>query len=235
MSLLSTYFVAAFKAEVAHSPRGTQAKLARAANIAPGQVTDILKGRKFGTEETKRALATALGWEYEEFLKYGQCLITGKEYRRVAPKTPDIDSRLYLPVPFYNKIIQEAQPGGKIKMPDTTEDNPPLLMIKHHLGKYGNSTQLAAFRILDETMEPTLSKGGIAIVDVSDRAIDDGRIFLVAQSAASEKYTIKRLRVDGDEHFLISDNSAYPPKLLKQAWDKLVVGKVVWSLLPQEQ
>lgn len=234
MSKLSTFFAAAFKAEVANSPRGTQAKLARSANIAPGQVTDILKGRKFGTEETKRALAAALGWNYEEFLKYGQCLIEGKEYRRPAPKTPDIDSSLYLSVPFYNKIMQEASPGGKIKVPDTTEDNPPLLMIKRHLGKYGNNKQLAAFRILDDSMEPTLPKGGIAIVDTSDRVKDDGKIFLIAQSATSEKYMIKRLRSDGDEQFLISDNSTYSPKLLKQVWEKAVVGRIVWSLLPQE-
>lgn len=233
MSKLSTYFVAAFKAEVARGPRGTQAKLARDANIAPGQVTDILKGRKFGTEETKRALAFALGWEYEEFLKYGQSLIEGTEYRRPEPKAPAYDPSLYLSVPFHKKISQEARPGGKAQVPDATEANPPLLLYKPLLGKYAENKFLAAFRMADDTMEPTLPKDSVAIIDTSDRSKNDGKIFLVAHAAVSDKYVIRRLRCDGDEQFLISDNPKYPPKVIKQAWEKVVIGRVVWSWLAQ--
>ena len=66
MKQLSTYFVTALKAEVERGPRGTRSKLARLANISRGQITDILNGRQNGSEETKRAIASALGWEYEE-------------------------------------------------------------------------------------------------------------------------------------------------------------------------
>jgi len=234
MSKLSTYFVTAFKTEVARGPRGTQAKLARMANVAAGQITDILKGRKFGTEETKRALASALGWEYEDFLKYGQSLVEGTEYKRPEPKAPAYDPALYLSVPFHKKISQEANPGGKIQVPDATETNPPLLLYKPLLGKYADNKHLAAFRMADDSMEPTLPKGSIAIVDTSDRSKNDGKLFIVAQAIISDKYIIKRLRCDIDEQFLISDNSKYPPKVIKQTWDKLVVGRVVWSWLPQD-
>jgi Predicted transcriptional regulator len=233
MSKLSTYFVAAFKAEVVRGPRGTQARLARAANIAPGQVTDILKGRKFGTEETKRALASALGWDYEEFLKYGRCLLEGREYKRPELKAPAYDPSLYLSVPFYTKIKAVAGPGGKTPAPDDSEIHPPLLLFKPSLGKYAKSRHLAAFNIYDDSMEPTLPKQGTAIIDTADRDVNDGKLFLLAQNPTSEKYLIKRLRRDGDELYLISDNSKYPPKVLMQPWDKIVVGRVVWSWLPQ--
>ena len=234
MKKLSTYFVAALKTEVERGPRGTQAKLARLANVSPGQVTDILKGRQNGSEETKRALASAMGWEYEELLKYGKCLVEGKEYKRSEPKAPSYDPGLYLSVPFYKKIRLIAGPEGKVPAPDDSESNPPLLLYKPSLGKYAKSRNLAAFSINDDSMEPTLPKQGMAIVDTADRMINDGKLFLLAQNPTSEKYLIKRLRRDGDELYLISDNDAYPPKLLKPAWEKVVVGRVVWSWLPQE-
>lgn len=234
MNQLSIYFVTALKAEVDRGPRGTRAKLARLANVAPGQVTDILNGRKFGSEETKRALAGALGWDYEELLKYGKCLVEETEYKRPAPKEPAYDPALYLAVPFHKKIRMTANPEGKAPIPDDTEDNPPLLLYKPLLGKYAKSKHLAAFAMNDDSMEPTLPQNGIAIVDTSDRTKSDGKIFAIASSPSSDKYTIKRLRYDGDDLYLMSDNSSYSPKTLKQAWEKAVVGRVVWSWLPQE-
>ena len=232
MNQLSIYFVTALKAEVDRGPRGTRAKLARLANVAPGQVTDILNGRKFGSEETKRALAGALGWDYEELLKYGKCLVEGTEYKRPAPKEPAYDPALYLAVPFHKKIRMTANPEGKAPIPDDTEDNPPLLLYKPLLGKYAKSKHLAAFAVNDDSMEPTLPQHSIAIVDTSDRQKSNSKLFVVAKSPTSAQYMVKRLRYNSDELYLTSDNDAYMPRQLKQSWENLAVGRVVWSWLP---
>jgi len=234
MKQLSTYFVTALKAEVERGPRGTRSKLARLANISRGQVTDILNGIQNGSEETKRAIASALGWEYEELLKYGKCLTEGTEYKRPELKAPAYDPGLYLSVPFFKKVRPVAGSEGKVPAPDDSDHHPPLLLYKPLLGEYAKSKYLAAFSINDDSMEPILPQHGAAIVDIADRVKNDGKLFLLAQSQTSEKYIIRRLRCDGDELYLISDNDAYPPKLLKPAWDKIVVGRVVWSFLPQE-
>lgn len=234
MNQLSIYFVTALRAEVGRGPRGTRAKLARLANVAPGQVTDIINGRKYGSEETKRALAAALGWDYEELLKYGKCLVEGTEYKRPAPQTPAYDPNLYLAVPFHKKIRITASPEGKAPVPDESENNPPLLLYKPLLGKYAGNKHLAAFIMTDDSMEPTLPRDSIAIVDTADRAKCDGKLFVVAQCLPPDKYSIKRLRFDGHDLYLTNDNSAFPPKLLKQVWDNIAVGKVVWGWLPQE-
>ena len=232
MNQLSIYFVTALKTEVERGPRGTRAKLARLANVAPGQVTDILNGRKYGSEETKRALAAALGWDYEELLKYGKCLVEGTEYKRPVPQTPVYDPSLYLAVPFHNKIIITATPEGNVPIPDYSENNSPLILYKPLLGQYAKNNHLVALSMNDDSMEPTLPQNSVAIVDTSDRTRCDGKLFAVSQSLTAGKYMIKRLRQDGDDTYLTSDNNAYPPKLIKQHWDSIVVGRIIWSWLP---
>ena len=50
---------------------GAQKKIAELAGIRPSFLNDILKGRKFGSERTRRAIATALDATYEEVLEIG--------------------------------------------------------------------------------------------------------------------------------------------------------------------
>ena len=69
----------AFRAALIHSiesqPRGIQAKIAAFAGISTGQVTNIVKGVRPGTEGRRRLIALSLGYEYEDFLALGQGLI----------------------------------------------------------------------------------------------------------------------------------------------------------------
>lgn len=43
-----------------------QSELARKIGVSPGYISGLIKGRGTGTEETKRAIAAALGRSYEE-------------------------------------------------------------------------------------------------------------------------------------------------------------------------
>jgi transcriptional regulator with XRE-family HTH domain len=69
----------AFRAALVHciagKPRGVQANIAKFAGISTGQVTNIVKGIRPGTESRRRLIALSLGYEYEDFLALGQSLL----------------------------------------------------------------------------------------------------------------------------------------------------------------
>ena len=70
------FFLAALKKELAGMGHGGQAKTARYAGVSRSLLNDILKGRSFGAEEKRRAIAAALGFEdYEAFLDIGRSLL----------------------------------------------------------------------------------------------------------------------------------------------------------------
>lgn len=280
MSQISKYFVAAFKAEIDKRPRGTKARLAGLVGTTPSHITDILNGRKYGSEETKRALAEALGWNYEELLKYGQCLVEGTNYTHSAPQVKNFDAKSYTPVPFIagasasalalgafkgtvvlgafapvigpalgvaaaiglvggaalggigvlsKKLKSNAQKAADPQHDDlpATLEPLPLLLYKPLLGKHQDSNHLLALPMKGTSMEPTIAEGAIVIVDLADRGFVDGKIFMVVSEGQSP--FIARVRQDGDNIFFTSDNPAYPPKILRQKWDDIALGKVIRS------
>jgi len=284
MSKISEYFVAAMSAEIDKRPRGTKTQLAKLVGTTPSHITDILSGRKYGSEEMKRALAEALGWNYEEFLKYGKCLLEGKEYTAPQPGIRDYDEKSYTPVPLVvgtstalalgvvgnlkgTAVVHALSPvlgpaigvaaavglvggaalgglgmlSGKLKKSKaksgkgkTTPDEPsdiqeplPLLLYKPLLGNHQDSNHLLALPFNDSNMEPTIPAGAIVIIDMSDRTFEDGKIFMLASEEGASQ--VIRARGDADSILLTNDNAAYPPKVLKQPWDGVVIGKVIRS------
>ncbi len=57
---------------------GAKRRMALQIGVAPSFITDILKGRKYGSEQTRRTIAESLGYSYEEFLDLGR----GKRKKR---------------------------------------------------------------------------------------------------------------------------------------------------------
>ena len=72
---LQDTFRAALVHCIAVKPRGIQANIAKFAGISTGQVTNIVKGIRPGTEARRRLIALSLGYEYEDFLALGQNLL----------------------------------------------------------------------------------------------------------------------------------------------------------------
>lgn len=75
MKNLSTIFHKALVKCLEGKPWGSKTKLAKEAGITTGMLGDILAGRAYGSEETKRSIAEALGYpgpKYEEFLNIGR-------------------------------------------------------------------------------------------------------------------------------------------------------------------
>lgn len=69
----------AFRAALIHSlankPRGSQARIAETSGISTGQLTNIIKGIRPGSEVKRRQIALSLGYDYEDFLSMGKRLM----------------------------------------------------------------------------------------------------------------------------------------------------------------
>jgi transcriptional regulator with XRE-family HTH domain len=77
MEIINQYFLAALHSCLERQPRGIKAKLARAAGISISQLVDILKKRSYGSENTRRKISSALGYQYEDLLDLGKRIVDG--------------------------------------------------------------------------------------------------------------------------------------------------------------
>ncbi|WP_457571505.1 hypothetical protein [Desulfovulcanus sp.] len=69
---------------------GGQRKIANKANLSPIYLNNILKGRTPGSEAARAAIAGALGYTYEDFLRLGRSLIETRQQDGI--KTIPVDS-----------------------------------------------------------------------------------------------------------------------------------------------
>lgn len=220
----SEYFGLALKAEIESRPRGYRNILARETGIQAAQITNIINGRAYGSEERRRILATALGWDYEEFLRYGQSLEEKKPYQRPMPTHPAPEAASYYAVAFHKKLMKAGSPGGSIFIPDEMERHQPILLNKRYVNMHVDSAKLAAFQILHTNMEPTIAKGRVVIVDLAQRSPNHGSIYMLG---AKSKYTIKRVQTMGNDIYLLNDNPKYCAEILSEPWVDVVVGRVI--------
>ena len=95
MEKYNEHFWAALKYCIDELPRGTKAKLARTVNIAPPYLGDILKKRSKGSEATRRKIALALGYEYEDFLALGEKLLRSNNDVKLKAVKPQAEFDLY--------------------------------------------------------------------------------------------------------------------------------------------
>jgi transcriptional regulator with XRE-family HTH domain len=72
---ISDIFRAALEKKIREMGRGGQARLADKAGLSRSYLNDILKGRTRGDEDTRRAIAAAAGYAYEEFLELGRAML----------------------------------------------------------------------------------------------------------------------------------------------------------------
>jgi transcriptional regulator with XRE-family HTH domain len=68
------YFRVALLYEMAARGRGIQGELARKSGISLGLISDLKKGRTGGSPEKREALASALGFSYQDFIAKGKKL-----------------------------------------------------------------------------------------------------------------------------------------------------------------
>lgn len=80
-----------------------------------------------------------------------------------------------------------------------------------------------ALRVVGDSMEPTIPRGSVVIVDPATEATN-GRVVVVRQNGDSEA-TIKRLVIEGGVRYLKPDNPRYP--IMEMRTDAVICGVAV--------
>lgn len=95
------------------------------------------------------------------------------------------------------------------------------------LPQYKTSEQLIGLVVYGDSMEPTIHKGAVVGVIPFDGTFNEGGIYLVQRPPFGR--TIKRVKLQGGQLVLLSDNAAYEPAPLPfEGYENIILGRVVW-------
>lgn len=95
------------------------------------------------------------------------------------------------------------------------------------LPQYKTSEQLIGLVVYGDSMEPTIHKGAVVGVIPFDGTFNEGGIYLVQRPPFGR--TIKRVKLQGGQLVLLSDNAAYEPDPLPfEGYEDIILGRVVW-------
>ena len=176
----------------------------------------------------------------EIFGKSIDWLLTGEEPRAfhpaqpiialagTEPEVPDgLRPEYYLAVPLVEGRIAAGHSGA---IPgDYVEDlvwvyKPEIGSRQHH--------NLRAVRLRPdaESMEPTIRRGSIVIIDPTEITITKKGIYAVRLDQFEGACAIKRVKENEDFWFFLSDNPEVEPIVMKKERDlNPIIGRVIWS------
>jgi hypothetical protein len=184
-----------------------------------------MHGKAFGSEETRRAVAAALGANYEEMAGLPGARIDLRSFA-----WPEFDLAAILPDVF----------GNKDAPPCVVTVIPVVEMAAAQRGRLWDvdsemlgwvaalNLQAAAPVVIgmpDDSMGDVAPKGALLVVDLRDRAVEDGEVFLTDMEDFPVRYAF--LKNGGSQVVLSSvHNKVAPPEVLP-ADDALICGRVV--------
>ena len=217
---LDVIFRVALNALLTEHGRGAQAKLARDADISTSYLNDILRGRTYGAEETRRQLAKALGMDYEQLLNYGRKLL------KIPSHSSEISTSgedfTYVP-----KVKARLSAGGGSF--ETADDVVGYYAFrKEFLKGCGSAKDMVLFDVSGDSMSPMMLHGDTVLIDQSQRDIIPGNIYGIGMD---EEIVVKRVEKAPGALLLISENrEKYPPLnvVMNDYSNVRIIGRVLW-------
>jgi len=247
MSTLDECFVAALQHFVGQE-RSQRSFALKYGVVTPVYLNKILLGKKYGSDETKRSIAAALGYEgrkYEDFLEIGRAILEGREPPALEPQSrltiiprgiseEELENHDFLRIPYRADMRLFAGGGGAVA--GTYEsDGSPVVIHRDAIHSRVNPKDLVAFRVGGDSMEPILVKNGIVAVDTSQndlQRLKEGDIYALCWDR-DEECAVKRLRWAVPERLLAveSVDPVANPTIYLEPEDRSVylIGRVVWS------
>lgn len=128
-SNIQAQFQASLKWHLGKLKHGEQKAINLDAGLADGYLSHLAAGRRFGTEQVRRAVAKAFGREYGEFLFIGMLILCGEEPNPPYPCWAE-GTRLHIPVPSENVVFT-----------DSVEDAQVISEVRRILRKGGDAAE----------------------------------------------------------------------------------------------
>ena len=236
-------FVAALKYWLDKKGRGAQNFLSIESGLSQTLLSLILspKATKRAGLDSQEAIIKAAGFQtYEEAIRFGRSLIETRKPPEPPPEQPLIvqvksqtDKDIlngaadnYQGIPLYESGKLAAGVSGV----DGPYESPASMVVVYKPELKGCSRHnLAALKVGGDSMEPTITKGSIVVVDLSDKEQVEGKVFVVnTPESGIDMASVKRIQKWEKGFVMLSDNTKYPPVLSPLDWNRLCVGRVVW-------
>lgn len=224
--------------KIKHEGKGSVTRLAKTIGVAQSHLSNVIAGRKFGTESWRRSVAKKLGLVYEEMIGLNNTTPSNKSKQQIIIQSDnDIETKQlekvllkYKSIPLYEQGRLFAGNNG-ITFDPYEEPASFVIIYKPELRNCFDH-RLLALRVGGDSMEPIIPHNSIVVVDIDDKELIDGEIYCinVADSGGVAIAGIKRIRkwVKGNGFVLISDNYRYPPDISILDWSELCAGRVIW-------
>ena len=191
----------------------TQYRLAIESGIPQSMISAYVNNKHGISKKNLKKLAEALGISESYFIE--------EDLPKQYPPTPEVVEREYIAIP----IITGVGAGGEVITDDYT------LIRRSQLPR----KSLSAFEVRGDSMEPTIPKGWIVLIDPDDKKLQNGKIYLFATSgggADENGLLIRRVFRQNDEWMMVPDNRKYQPEKLTDTWK--VVGRAVKKMPKME-
>lgn len=212
------------------------AELARRINRSQQYINGILNANKGLSDHAIEKFAQAFGVNEAEF--YRGIFDDEKGNKDDQPLIIQVNSESdkdfmngmadnYRGIPLYESGRLAAGVNGVAFDP---YESPVSMVVVYKPELKGCSKHnLAAIKVGGDSMEPTITKGSIVVVDISDKEHVDGKVYVVnTPDAGIDMASIKRVHQWESGFLLLSDNPNFPPIPTKLDWNRLCVGRVVW-------
>lgn len=191
MEPIHKIFAAAARSLIGTTERGTKARIAREAGISFTQLSDILTGRRNGTEDQRRAIAEALGWGYEKILRLGVCVLDGREFAEMGNELEKENDPLNIPLFSSRKLFAKY-----IRTRKPYDEKNYLTISQNAIGRK-TAENLAALKIDDFGLTQLAASNSHIVIDMScvDVSKADKNVIYVISAEAPIFCTLKRLEV----------------------------------------
>ncbi|MDR1871251.1 MAG: hypothetical protein LBS60_04865 [Deltaproteobacteria bacterium] len=217
----------------------TQKQFSKTINLTSAYLNDLLCERRKGEDNTKRAIAAALGFPdryYEDFLDIGRAALALKEGQKFDPlknnSSNELLKRGFFAVDFSESL--KLDPIEDIIPVTLDKESSNIIVHQSSIDFYHSQQSLQAFISPHKDMEPTISVNSCVIVDKSFTKNNiitadpsEKNIYLVCFDKASRRAVFRFVTFDGDSFILEADNKIWPLK--RRAVDEFILlGKAIY-------
>jgi transcriptional regulator with XRE-family HTH domain len=214
----------------------SQRSFATKVGISAPYLNDLLNGRRYGEDQTKRKIASALGYpdrRYEDFLDIGRIILNGSSVPESEKFSGLGDEALrirgFLPLNYSDRVVL----GPDNVIPVTDDVRKSHVVIHGPSLRRSTSIGLQAFKAPDDSMEPLISRGGTVVADLTQNtpeSLKDGQVYLICLEKETGHCTIKYLNwAEKNKTILVSSENRKHKTIVRQLEEIQIVGRIVWS------